>query len=54
MIQKEPLTVRLYRCNGCYRILGQEIGEHGEHTHLFPVCGCGSPLGLSRVNVEDW
>lgn len=54
MMRGAPLTVRLYRCNGCYRIYGQEIDERGKHLHLSPVCACGSPLGMEKVNVEDW
>jgi hypothetical protein len=53
MRRGEPLTVRLWRCNACYRILGQEL-EDGVPKHLPPQCGCGSVLGLSRVNAEDW
>ena len=53
MTQGEPLTVRLWRCNGCDRIYGQEFKD-GAFKHLPPHCDCGSPLGMSRVNVEDW
>lgn len=53
MKQNPPLTVRLWRCNYCYRILGQEV-QDGVAKHLSPHCTCGSPLGLSRVNAEDW
>ena len=53
MTRGEPLTVRLYRCNGCYRILGQEVVD-GVPSELSPSCSCGSLLGVSRVNAEDW
>jgi hypothetical protein len=49
----EPYTVRLWRCNGCHRILGQEIVD-GVPTEAKPHCGCDSPLGVSRVYVERW
>lgn len=53
MTRGEPYTVRLWRCNGCQRILGQEIKD-GVPAAIKPYCGCNSPLGVSRVNVEDW
>jgi len=53
MTRGEPLTVRLWRCNGCDRILGQEVVD-GVPKHLTPHCSCGSLLGVSRVNVKDW
>ena len=55
MRRGEPLAVRLYRCNGCYRIYGQEIDERGNHVHLSPTCDCERyGLGMEKVNVKDW
>ena len=52
MKQIEPITVRLWRCNNCHRILGQEV-EDGKAVEPFPQCRCEAPLWLTPVKVED-